>query len=359
MLYSTGLWFRWDRQGEDWLQSTPTGRFEDCHHVTVDFPPRRLWRWPRMGLWDRWIMRRGVRRWLRQLSGDGPLVAYLFHPRFVEYLPLINADYVVYHAYDLFAMTPDWDSRQAAQEQRLTRLADLVLGSSESIAEGLQPWRKGKVHVLPNGADTRAYIEAADASVREPDDIGRIPHPRIGYVGNLNRKVDFPLLLELSVRRPDWQFVFVGGRQSFDSETRQALSQCERRSNIHFLGSRPRKELPRYVAANDVNMICSRVNEGLWTVASYPLKLHEYLAAGKPVVGADLRVLHDFTNVLRIAGSVDDWEQALAEAINDGGVGDRHSRRRVAEDNDWNLRVKCLDALLDEMVSPDNTKTCL
>jgi len=297
-------------------------------------------------------MRLGVRRWLRHLSGDGPLVVYLFHPRFVDYLPLINADYVVYHAYDLFALTPGWDTQQAGQERRLTMLADLVLASSESIAEGLQPCRKGKVHVLPNGADTQTFIEAADANVREPEDIASIPHPRIGYVGNLNRKVDFPLLLKLSARRPDWQFVFVGGRQSFDSETRQALAQCERRNNMHFLGSRSRKELPRYVAANDVNVICSRVNDDLWTVASYPLKLHEYLAAGKPVVGADLRVLRDFTDVLRIACSIDDWEQAQEEAISDGGVGDMRSRRIVAQDNDWDLLAKRLDTLLDEMVSP-------
>ena len=171
-------------------------------------------------------------------------------------------------------------------------------------------------------------------------------------MGNLNRKVDFPLLLELSARRPDWQFVFIGGRQSFDSETRQAMAQCERCKNMHFLGSRPRKELPRYVAANDVNVICSRVNDGLWTEASYPLKLHEYLAAGKPVVGADLRVLHDFTDVLRIAYDIDDWEQALEEAITCGGVGDMRSRRVVAEGNDWDLLAKRLDTLLDEMVSP-------
>ncbi|MCI0591185.1 MAG: hypothetical protein L0Y67_06235 [Gammaproteobacteria bacterium] len=48
----------------------------------------------------------------------------------------------------------------------------------------------------------------------------------------------------------------------------------------------------------------------------YPLKLHEYLAAGRPVVSASIQTLLDFKHVVSLAGSVDEWNhvhQALAQ----------------------------------------------
>jgi hypothetical protein len=67
----------------------------------------------------------------------------------------------------------------------------------------------------------------------------------------------------------------------------------------------------------------------------YPLKLHEYLASGKPVVGTPIRSLQDFTHVLQLASTVDDWCAALARALAPGLVGESAARQEVARKYDW------------------------
>src|SRR5690606_5669672 len=112
-------------------------------------------------------------------------------PRFVEYLTPLRPDFCVYHAYDLYRATPGWTNEDALQEAALLDRADLIIASSRPIAETLQRETRREIVILPNGADTTLFSSSADTV---PPDIRHIPQPRIGYIGNLNRKVDFPLI---------------------------------------------------------------------------------------------------------------------------------------------------------------------
>ena len=81
--------------------------------VLVDEPPLLLWRAPRVAVWDRFVIRQTARRW-RRLAGPreaGPLIAYVFHPKFWPYIDDINPDHLVYHAYDLFERTRGWSKK--------------------------------------------------------------------------------------------------------------------------------------------------------------------------------------------------------------------------------------------------------
>jgi hypothetical protein len=82
-----------------------------------------------------------------------------------------------------------------------------------------------------------------------------------------------------------------------------------------------------------------------------PLKLHEYLAVGKPVVASSLEVLNDLHHVVATASSEIEWQQALREAIEQGGRGTVAQRREVALANDWDKIVDRLDSWLTSMVT--------
>ena len=101
----------------------------------------------------------------------------------------------------------------------------------------------------------------------------------------------------------------------------------------------------------DVNIICYRLKKGMWTQGIYPLKLHEYLATGKPVVSSPLSSVKEFSAVVALADDVDQWHQRISSALRYGGVGTTAARRSVAQENDWSARVLRIRQLLDQLVA--------
>ena len=79
--------------------------------------------------------------------------------------------------------------------------------------------------------------------------------------------------------------------------------------NVYFLGSKPTSDLSRYPQHFDVCLMPYRVND--YTKYIYPLKLHEYLATGRPVVSVPLPALRGYEHLVEIASGVAGWEQAI------------------------------------------------
>jgi glycosyltransferase involved in cell wall biosynthesis len=93
--------------------------------------------------------------------------------------------------------------------------------------------------------------------------------------------------------------------------------------------------LPAYTQHLDVCMLCYEVNG--YTKFIYPLKLHEYLASGRPVVGSPIRSLQDFAHIIRLAHTTDEWSQAIQDSLSPAACSAEQveARRRVARQHDW------------------------
>ena len=351
VLYSQGGWFTWDRESADWERASWIGRFARYDNVWVDESPRFLARAPQLPLFDDLVLWAQTYRWRRFLRtrGTGSVVAYVFHPVFFPYIKRIRADYLVYHAYDMYDHTPGWNEQLERDERHLLGRSDMVIASSEQTAEGLRRKVRREIRVLPNGADIAAFDRALGGAALLPKDLDAIPPPRLGYIGSLNPKVDYALIGNLARRRPDWNFVLVGQVVSPDAQAEAARVDCAALPNVHLLGRKPVHEVPLYMTNMDVNLMCYRLASEIWTEWIYPLKLHEYLAAGRPVVSADVPSIRPFGEVVRIATGVDDWQEAIEQALLNGGQGTPERRRAIAADNSWDKRVQTLDLWLSEM----------
>jgi glycosyltransferase involved in cell wall biosynthesis len=178
------------------------------------------------------------------------------------------------------------------------------------------------IMILPNGADVAAFDNTITNLEAPPEDLKDIPHPRLGWVGSLHAEVDYSLIFELASRRPAWNFVLIGQVTTHVNARADAERiQCDSLPNVHFLGSKRIDEIPRYLAHMDVNLMIYRLSDHSWIKAIYPLKLHEYLAVGHPVVSANVPSVRPFSKVVRIADGTDDWQLAISEALEGGGPG--------------------------------------
>jgi glycosyltransferase involved in cell wall biosynthesis len=274
---------------------------------------------------------RDAARRLRR-RGAERLVLYLWRPEFAGALDVLPEAFSCYHIDDEYSFSTvegPVDPGEAALMER----SDQVFIHSRGLWEKKSQYAKQR-QFIPNGVDFDAF--ASDAP--EPADLRAIPHPRVGYVGVLRRFLNLPLVLELARRHKEWSFVVIGPPRVLgeDAEAHRALGEL---SNVHLLGARPVWDLPAYTRHLDVGIMPYDVDG--YTKFIYPLKLHEYLAAGLPVVATPIRTLLDFPDVVSLAETVDDWSAALRAALDPSAKspGLVSVRQSVARAHDWSVLV--------------------
>ena len=353
--YTNGPHFVWGIRQHKWINATWRDRLGTSDGVFLSWPARWLARWPRFTGWDRLVVNRYVRLIVDQSRWKDARyrIAYVFHPRFQPYVEKLGDCHVVYHADDSFSKMPEWTKECALAERSLVSMASLVIASSPGVQRNLPISPVSVVRVLENGADVKVFMAAAEGPA--PADLNLIPRPRIGYFGSINPKVDLRLIERLATLEPRWQWVFVGNcieEQIFaDPPSKQAWLKIRCCANVHFLGVRPYSDIPRYQSHMDVNTLCYRTEPGGWWTDLSPLKLHEYLAVGKPIVASALEVLNGLEHVVAIASGENEWLTALRDSIEGGGSGTVAQRRGVAVANDWDKIVERLDSWLTSMAT--------
>ncbi|MHC5827657.1 MAG: glycosyltransferase, partial [Nostoc sp.] len=146
--------------------------------------------------------------------------------------------------------------------------------------------------------------------VQEPEDQAHIPHPRLGFFGVIDERMDIELLAGIAEARPDWHLVIIGPVVKIDPAN---LPQHE---NIHYLGGRDYKQLPAYLAGWDLAMLPFARNESTRFIS--PTKTPEYLAAGRPVVSTSIRdVVRPYgeSKLVRIADTVSEFVAAAEQGM--------------------------------------------
>ncbi|MBF0455835.1 MAG: glycosyltransferase [Magnetococcales bacterium] len=364
ILYSFGPLSVWERHTRHWGECPWLGRVVSRDHVLVDYPGRFPATWPKFPAWDAWYSRHyalKLKKTVARQGGGDQLIALLFHPSFQPWLAWLKPRHVAYHVYDAYHMMDNWDQEMAIMEQSLIQRSELITTSSAGMAANLPGSGPKKARVLNNGADSARFLRGVGAPC--PQDMAAIPHPRIGYVGSINAKMDMDMILTVSEHQPDWHWVFLGqtymnGEIPAVRSARDKWGRLLERNNVHFLGRKTAEEMPAYVNNMDVLTICykiARVDQGesaSWVVHGYPTKLHEFLATGRPVVAGSQQVIVDhFSHVVRLADDAAGWEAAIEEALTTGGVGDVASRQKVAMENTWESRVDQLERWLEMMVA--------
>jgi glycosyltransferase involved in cell wall biosynthesis len=165
-------------------------------------------------------------------------------------------------------------ARSAEAYCRVLPAAEAVFVSGPASRSVLAQWRDD-ISILPNGVD----IERFSALLPRPRDLPA--GPIIGYAGKLAERIDVDLVLDVARTMPGVTFVFLGPVL----EPRK-IAGLRHVANVRLLGDRPYDRLAAYLQHFTVGWIPHRVGKG--ETGGDPIKLHEYLAAGLPVVSTPL-----------------------------------------------------------------------
>jgi UDP-galactopyranose mutase len=215
---------------------------------------------------------------------------------------------IIYDCMDELSAFLGADPSLPDRERALLDRADLVFTGGLSLYEAKRH-QHGDVHPFPSGVDLAHFRPARDG-LAEPPDQYAIPHPRIGFYGVIDERLDTALLAQLAALQPKWQIVLVGPVAKVDPET------LPKAPNLHYLGAKKYEELPAYLAGWDVALMPFARNDATRFIS--PTKTPEYLAAGKPVVSTPITdVVRHYGRAkgVRIAESAPAFVEAIEDAL--------------------------------------------
>lgn len=257
--------------------------------------------------------------------GIADYVLWYYTPMATEFTGQLNPRAVVYDCMDELSAFAGAPPAMQLREQQLLAKADVVFTGGQTLFESKRH-SHSNVHAFPSSVDVEHF---ARARVIQPDreDQAQIPHPRLGFFGVVDERMDLELLRQVAAARPDWHLVIVGPVVKIDPALLPTAA------NIHYLGPKPYEELPSYLAGWDVALLPFARNEATRYIS--PTKTPEYLAAGKPVVSTSIR------DVVRPYGTT-----GLARIADDAGEFVAAVEASLAEDS--SARLRQVDAFLTQ-----------
>ncbi len=283
-------------------------------------------------------LREGIARCLRWAEVRDA-TSVLHHPAWYPVARTIPDARVVYDWIDDHADFPRAGPHVAALQETLLARADLVVSSATRLDARAREVNRSTARI-PNAAEVEHFARASEVVSTD----GR---QTIGYYGAIAEWIDTPLLRAVAERYPDCTLLLIG------EDTARVGLQLRDLENVVCVPEVDYADLPEQLARMDVCLIPFKASKLM--SSTNPVKVYEYLSAGRPVVTTDLPELRE-TEINALLFRCSEAERfvarvgdALAEPVDDPI---RARRRRYAERNTWRERGAAFAAALARIPEP-------
>ena len=254
---------------------------------------------------------------------------------------------VIYDCMDELSAFKNAPRQLIQRENALYQLADLVLTGGASLYQSKRE-RHPNVHCFASSVDAAHFSGASGSEVGEDHPAqAALSHPRLGFYGVIDERIDLDLVAALADTHPEWSIVMVGPVVKISENSLPS------RSNLHWLGQRSYDELPQLVAGWDVCLLPFALNEATRFIS--PTKTLEYMAAGKPAVSTRIRdVAEPYGQIVKIADTSLQFIQACEAVLGESQTA-RLARaaqmQQVVAGTSWDATA---DAIKDLMMGLPN-----
>jgi glycosyltransferase involved in cell wall biosynthesis len=283
-----------------------------------------------------------IREMLRELCRERQVrepLLWFYTPLMLPLAADLENSLIVYDCMDELSNFLHAPPELIALEQQLLAKADVVFTGGMALYEAKRH-KHPNVHGIPSSVDVD-FFGRARAAQGEPEDQAAIAHPRVGYCGVIDERIDIELLAHLARERPDISVVMIGPVVKIAPESLPRLP------NIHYLGGKPYADLPTYMAGWDAAIMPFALNDATRFIS--PTKTPEYLAAGKRVVStaiADVIEPYERLGLVRIARDPSELIEHVDAALRDDGSSDA-ARDAFLGSNSWETTWSKMEQLME------------
>ena len=235
---------------------------------------------------------------------------------------------VIFDYVDAIQEFPNINKERKKEEDVLLQNSDLVITSASKLFQKVQQTNKNTMFV-PNAGDFDLFSKSTSDELLKD-----FQKPIIGYFGAIAEWFDTDLIGFIVKNRPKLTFVFIG--DTYGSN----LKKIRNLKNVYFLGERPYMELPEYLHCFDACLIPFKLTPLIQS--SHPIKIYEYLAAGKPVITTQIPDLLPMNDLCYIAKDKIGFLEKLDEALKENDKKLIENRIEFASKNTWQDRFQVI-----------------
>jgi teichuronic acid biosynthesis glycosyltransferase TuaH len=290
------------------------------------------------------IIARRLRKILRKENISEFIYINAFNFHYPDIAKRIKPILSVYQCVD--PMIVPYDMKHGIQsENELVKKSDLVICTSKALYIEKSS-QNSKTYFVPNGTDLNS-TSVVNTSFSLHEKLKNISRPLIGYLGTIERRINYELITDVIMLNPDKSFVFAGPVS--DGFVPEAIYKLK---NVYFLGTIAHHDVEQIISNFDIAIIPFKKDEVSKTI--FPIKLFEYLSAGKPVVATDFNEdLKDYTeDRVAYCGTATSFSNALNEALNGDSETEKEYRRQLAKKNTWEVRAAQFAEILSAHLKP-------
>lgn len=272
-------------------------------------------------------------------------VLWYYTPMAMGFSRHLTPRVVVYDCMDELSAFRDAPPLMRTHEDALFARADLVFTGGQSLYEAKRS-RGPHVYAFPSSVDA-AHFARARQPMPDPTDQAAIPHPRLGFFGVIDERMDCALVGAVAAARPDWHLVLIGPTAKIDP------ADLPQGANIHYLGMKGYDDLPAYLAGWDVALLPFARNESTRFIS--PTKTPEYLAAGKPVVSTSIRdVVRPYgeMGIVHIADDSAAFVAAVEAALREDAAARLARVDALLAQQSWERTWAAMLRLIEERLAP-------
>jgi len=276
---------------------------------------------------------------LLQFYGIEDFILWFYTPLALPATEEMRPRAIVYDCMDELSAFLGAPPELIQREKELISKADLIFTGGPSLYRSKKD-RHPHVYCLPSSVDA-PHFAAANGTAEAADQMD-LPHPRFGYYGVIDERMDLPLIAALADSHPEWQIVMVGPVVKIDSATLPS------NPNIRYYGQRAYAELPSYLKGWDVCIMPFARNRSTEFIS--PTKTLEYMAAGKMIVSTPITDVADpYGDVVYLGGTHSEFATACEQAlcVTREERGRRHARMLgVLSQTSWTSTVQRMHELM-------------
>src|SRR5947209_1192464 len=174
-------------------------------------------------------------------------VLWFYTPMALPLAAELEPKAVIYDCMDELSAFLNAPPELIEREEQLLAKADLVFTGGPSLYRA-KKGRHANVHCFPSSVDAKHFAVAANG-MKEAGDQSELTHPRLGYFGVIDERMDLDLLAAVAEAHPEWQIPLVGPVAKIDP------ARLPRHPNIRYFGPRTYQQLPSYLKGWDVCLL--------------------------------------------------------------------------------------------------------
>jgi glycosyltransferase involved in cell wall biosynthesis len=225
------------------------------------------------------------------------------------------------------------------------QLSDRTLVIERIIYHLLRARFGDRIEMIPSSGRIASNGSAEKHGWDDPPELVHVPHPRLGYLGSPQSRLNVNILRELLEAHPEWHFVSFGEQKLF------------RLPNVHTVPWQTQETLGRFVAGLDVGFMPYDCYNQL-SFHCLPLKRLDYFAAGLPVVSTPILSFWDMGGLVYLGDTARELAEAISLALAEPpGDARKALRKKYAQEHSLErLAQRLRETLpLDESSSAANT----